>query len=191
MGLKLLEVIAAAAVLVPVFLILGKLRFHSREKTVLYLAAAIYFAAVYNLVGLPTVQFLRFDVNLNLIPFRGMIADMKNCILNVLLFVPLGFLLPLLWERFERVTATLRFGLLMTVSVELLQMLTLRATDINDVITNFAGTLVGYGLFRLGEGKLWHRQKGSGGDLWLILGIVAATMFFVQPCIFSFLYAFV
>ena len=59
-------------------------------------------SAVFVLVGIPNVTYFRPEVNLNLTPFKGMMQDLKHGILNVILFVPLGFLLPVLWQNFRR-----------------------------------------------------------------------------------------
>ena len=182
----LIELVSSAVLLIPVFFLLDKLRFHNRRKRLWYTMFALYLAAVYHLVGLPTVQFLTFDVNLNLIPFAGMAEDWKNTLLNVVLFVPLGLLLPLLWKKYHRVRSTLLFGLGMTTTIELLQLLTYRATDINDIIANLAGTFLGYAIFSLfGDGAPGGKRSK---DLPIIFLAVAIVMFLLQPLVTSFIY---
>ncbi len=187
----LTETLAAAVILIPIFLLLWKIRFRSFSKTLWYTLFALYLSAVYFSVGLPTIQFCRFDVNLNLIPFTGIVADLKNAVLNVALFVPLGFLLPLLWKRYTALKHTFRFGFFMSLSIELLQLLTFRATDINDLLTNLLGTVIGYALFAGFEKcvpsiKQLRRRKNDVGFLILIVVIV---MFFVQPFIVNIYYS--
>lgn len=186
----LIEALSALLVLIPLFLILNRVRFHSGKRTVLYFLFASYLAAVYHLTGLPTVLFLTFDVNLNLVPTALFTKELVLSLLNVAMFVPLGFFLPLLWKKYRRLKNTLLFGVGATVFIELAQLFTYRATDINDVITNTAGALLGYLLFRLA-----HKLRPVGiapakerGDLLLILAVTAAGMFFVQPLIAMFLY---
>lgn len=179
----LLETFAFAVIFAPFFFLLWKMKFYSFRKTALCFIFSIYLSAIYILVGMPTVQFIRFDVNLNLIPFAGMIADLKNSMLNILLFVPLGFLLPLLWKKYRQMKNTLCFGLGTTVAIELLQLLTFRATDINDVITNFLGTVIGYLIFKA-IGKTFKPCEKDSDVYWLVF-IVAAIMFFIQPLVES------
>ena len=186
----LIEALSALLVLTPLFLILNRVRFHSGKRTVLYFLFASYLAAVYHLTGLPTVLFLTFDVNLNLVPTALFTKELVLSLLNIAMFVPLGFFLPLLWKKYRRLKHTLQFGVGATVFIELAQLFTYRATDINDVITNTAGALLGYLLFRLA-----HKLRPVGiapakerGDLLLILAVTAAGMFFVQPLIATFLY---
>lgn len=186
----LTETLAAAVVLLPIFLLLWKIRFHSFTKTLWYLVFALYLSAVYYLVGMPTILFLRFDVNLNLIPFSGLVADLQNAVKNVALFVPLGFLLPLLWKQYASAKQTIRFGFAMSLAIELLQLLTLRATDINDVLTNTLGTVIGYVLFYAaakalpGIRQLLRRKN----EVFFLLLIVVLVMFFVQPMLVNFYY---
>ena len=187
----LIEMFSALAVLIPVFMLLGKFKFHDFPKITLYFVFAVYLAAAYHLVGLPTSQFFTFDVNLNLIPFAGMIDDFKNTCLNVLLFVPLGFFLPMLWTKYRRMGNTLLFGLCMTIGIELLQLLTLRATDINDVITNFLGTWLGYCLFVLVKKyipKTVQTDNQTRNLAWIFAAVIV-VMFFVQPWITSLIYS--
>jgi len=69
---------------------------------------------------------------------------------NVALFVPLGFLLPLLWKKQEKLWAMLVTCVGISVFIELVQLLIpQRATDIDDVIMNTLGALLGFALYLL------------------------------------------
>ena len=179
--LTAVDVVPAAVVLVPMFAVLYYTVYgRDLRKCLLYCVFCLYMAAVFVLVGIPNVTYFRPEVNLNLIPFAGMMADLKNCILNVALFVPLGFFLPVLWHRFRRLMhcAALGFGLSLT--IELLQMLTFRATDVNDLITNVCGTLLGFLVAKPLIRKIPAAGKGSR-DVYLLIGISFGVMFFVHP----------
>ena len=186
----LIEAIAALLFLVPAFLILNRMRFHSGKRALLYFLFASYLAAVYHLTGLPTVLFITFDIHVNLIPRDIFGIELVLSLLNMSMFVPLGFFLPLLWEKYRRLKHALLFGLGATMFIELAQLFTYRATDINDVITNTAGALLGYLLFRLFKkplSKVVNPEKKTA-DLWCTLAVTAAGMFFMQPLIATFLY---
>ncbi len=86
--------------------------------------------------------------------FVGMLKSPVESALNVVLFMPLGFLLPLLDERFERLGRAVLVGFLLSLSVELVQMFGCGSTDINDLVTNTLGTCLGYGLFLLARRAL-------------------------------------
>ena len=70
--------------------------------------------------------------------------------MNIVLFMPLGFFCPLISKRYRRVKNTVFTGFGLSLTIELAQLFTMyRATDIDDLITNTAGTLLGYACFRL------------------------------------------
>ena len=132
--LAAIDMLPGAALLIPIYFILNQIYFRNSRKSILYFLFSCYLSVVYVLVGLPNVTYIRPELNLNLIPFAGMLADLKNSILNVLLFIPLGIMLPLLWNKFKTLKCTLLFGFGMSLTIELLQILTFRATDVNDLI---------------------------------------------------------
>lgn len=103
--------------------------------------------------------------NLNLVPFRTLklfsrlLTDHRphlvraafiNLFGNIVMFIPLGFFLPLLWEKFRRLWKTLLCTALTISAVELVQLLTLVGScDIDDLILNLLGAAMGYGVYKL------------------------------------------
>ena len=79
---------------------------------------------------------------------------------------------------------TLFFGFGMSLTIELLQILVGRATDINDLMTNTLGTLIGWIIGRILSCFL-HIPGNSGRkrDVYQIIGIAFSVMFFLQPVI--------
>lgn len=108
------------------------------------------------IVGIPTLkEYLRlsrlgesfFNPNINLIPFSDGFS--LGFILNIFLFIPLGFLCPLISKNYQHIKNTFFIGLGLSLSIEIVQLFTLyRATDIDDLLTNIAGTLIGYLCFK-------------------------------------------
>lgn len=180
---KAIEISLSALLLVPVFAVLNKVRFQNMRDTICYYVFAVYLSAVYLFVGLPTLQFMRFEVSLTLVPFLPMLSDVRNTLLNILLFMPLGILLPLLWARYPGLKETVLFGLVMSASIELLQILTYRATDINDIIANTLGTALGYLAFRIMARLIPSARKlaKSKSESSVIFLSVFTVMFFIQP----------
>ena len=188
--LMLPEIAAGVLLLIPLLLVYQKLFFHSWRRTALYLVLGSYLIAVLCFVGFPNIRFLSFDVNLNLIPFVGMADSIQNTLLNVLLFIPLGFFLPLLWKRYRKLPNTLVFAFFATLFIELSQLFTYRATDVDDLITNVLGTLCGF-LLANGFTKGYTAHIGSGNpekELALLCGSVVFVMFFLQPFLSPLLY---
>ena len=181
--LAAVDMLPGALLLVPIYCILNRMYFHNARKSTFYCLFSCYIAAVYVLAGLPNVTYIRPELNLNLVPFVGMIEDWKNSILNILLFVPLGIFLPLLWRRFRSATSTVLFGFGMSLAIELLQILTFRATDVNDLITNTLGTLLGFCFARLFPKKYYPTNIGKNRDILIVLSTVLLLMFFVYPFI--------
>ena len=71
----------------------------------------------------------------------------------------------------------------MSLTVELLQILTFRATDINDLIVNTVGAVLGYFVFRTTSCIFPSVTKFAGrkNDLVVVMVSVFAVMFLVQP----------
>jgi glycopeptide antibiotics resistance protein len=77
---------------------------------------------------------------------------MRNARGNVALFIPLGFLIPLVWPR-RRFWSGLQIALAVSISIEVLQYLSRpwsnRLADVNDVILNVAGAAIGLAVVSL------------------------------------------
>ena len=65
---------------------------------------------------------------------------------NVVMFVPLGWFLPAIWEKFRGIFKTLLLSAVLIAAVEICQYVTaLGSCDVDDWILNLTGVLVGYG----------------------------------------------
>lgn len=183
--LAAMDLLPAAIVLIPAYCILNRVYFHNVRKSILYYLFSCYLSVVYVLVGLPSVTYIRAELNLNLLPLIGMVTDFKNSLLNILLFIPLGTALPLLWHQFRVRKSTVLFGFCTSAAIELLQILTYRTTDVNDLITNTFGTLLGFHcadvLLRKIPTAKHLAKRTESKELILILAIVFLIMFFIYP----------
>lgn len=180
------ELLAAALVLLPVFLLLLGMYFRSLKRTVHCAAFTLYLCGVYILVGLPTVMlipYLRFDPNINWIPFSDWEEGKVMFCLNIALFVPLGVFLPLLWRKFWAFLPTVCTGFGLSLLIELVQLFCGRATDVDDLIANTAGTIIGYVIAQilLSIGDPLKKSSRATGEVYLFAGLAAITMFLAQP----------
>ena len=67
---------------------------------------------------------------------------------NVIGFIPFGFFLPVMSRKFRKASCAAAFGFLFSAAVECIQLVTRAGCcDVDDVILNTAGALLGYGLF--------------------------------------------
>ena len=73
-----------------------------------------------------------------------------NLVGNVAMFIPFGAFLPALWWKMRRAWKSLSVAVLIIALVEALQLITLRGKcDVDDLLLNFVGVSLGYGLWRL------------------------------------------
>ena len=147
--------------------------------SILMVAFTLYLIGVYHFTGAGTLfDGLRYRLEIhpdqiNYRPFCD--VDLVELVLNGLLFVPLGFLVPVLWEKLRKLPVVLVVGASFSLLIEASQLLNNRRTDINDLILNTAGTLVGYGFYvlldRCTKSKI--RLKGVPASLFVVC--IAAT----------------
>ncbi|MEG0254582.1 VanZ family protein [Vagococcus sp.] len=110
------------------------------------LKEVIGFPSISNWIRVLNVQGDIFDPNLSLIPFgNGML---RSDYLNIIMFMPLGVILPLMWKKYHRFKYTFQFAFFLSLFIEISQLFTrFRATDINDLITNTLGACAGWLLY--------------------------------------------
>ena len=99
---------------------------------------------------------IRGGWGINLIPGRTILAYWRHTSLsqqlvnlagNILIFVPLGFLPPLLWKKLARWWKTLPLCAGASLWIECAQLFLNRSVDVDDLILNTLGGLLGYLLF--------------------------------------------
>ena len=101
--------------------------------------------------------------NFNLIPFAEIAAYMvrggENAVINlggnILMFVPLGFFVPMRWENLRPFGKAMASCAAMILAVELVQLFSLLGRgDIDDLILNMLGAALGWVLCRM-----WLKRK--------------------------------
>lgn len=68
---------------------------------------------------------------------------------NIGMFLPIGFCVPLLWEKRETFRWALLCGFSVSFLIELLQLFSFRTTDVDDLILNTLGACLGWLAFAL------------------------------------------
>lgn len=74
---------------------------------------------------------------------------------NVLLLMPLGFLAPIIWDKYNKLKNTMILGLVISFSIEILQLIESlmsgwgRITDIDDIICNVFGAIIGFYIYKM------------------------------------------
>ena len=85
-------------------------------------------------------------------------------VLNIIMFLPLGLLIPCIWKQCRNITNVTVTGFLLSLTIEISQIFNARATDIDDLLANTIGACAGYliwrGIYVLVCGK--QKEKGDG-----------------------------
>lgn len=184
--------LCALAVLLILRLIFGK-RLTGSGRFFL-VAYALYLSVLYSVVGMPGLPYLYWGPNVNLIPFSDF-QDSRFLWLsgmNVLLTVPLGFLLPMIWQRYRNFGDTFLAGFGTSLSIEVLQLFSGRSTDIDDLIFNTLGACLGFLIAMLLFGKRFPiGVRSEKRDLLALLtvdGLVFFFHFFLRFSVIGLLY---
>ena len=95
-----------------------------------------------------------FNCRINLIPFVYLLDyDVRahmiyNVFGNIMMFVPTGIVLPVLYKRLDNFFKVAGTGLLISLAIEILQLpFADRTSDVDDLILNTLGVVIGYVLF--------------------------------------------
>ncbi len=105
--------------------------------------------------------------NINLTPFstisryihaikngRITVIALINLLGNVVMFIPMGILLPTLWKRLRSFPLFMLCSVFTIMLIEITQLMTLRGScDVDDLILNILGCISGFILCRLFRGS--------------------------------------
>lgn len=147
-----------------------KSRFAPRRRggfVVLSLLFGLYLTGVFYVTGVGTLYdalrtpFSNLLGRVNFIPFSREI-DPTGYILNVIMLVPLGFLLPMMAPDPRNLPKVLGAGLGLSLLIEASQLLCSRGTDVDDLIMNTLGAGCGYALFWLWDKVTRGKLRVSG-----------------------------
>lgn len=69
--------------------------------------------------------------------------------LNIVMFIPFGFLLPYLWENTNNLMSVTIYSFFFSLVIELSQLLNVRATDVDDLLMNTLGGIIGFIIFKM------------------------------------------
>jgi len=134
-----------------------KVRFAFKLLFVFYLAALAYVCLFSEQLGRQiTVEEYRY----NLIPFReisrfytykeivGFSSFMLNLFGNILVFIPFGFIIPVIRVKKRKLSDVIISTFLLSLTIETIQLfLRVGAFDVDDLILNTLGGVIGYILF--------------------------------------------
>lgn len=153
--IRILQIVFAAYLLGLIYVTLGNRFYYLLSRVHDLGQGATYGELVQrNLQWVPGYVFSVFHLSpVKSSAFWVLLKDLGG---NIALFVPLGLLLPLIWTQKQvRLRTVLLTALSATLGIELIQLFGLMGSgDIDDVLSNCFGALVGFGLFKLLEKTL-------------------------------------
>lgn len=123
-------------------------------KTIIYiyLVFVFYFTIMPLFIPIPLMNLDISYFNINLMPFRDFILGyggaLKQLLLNILMLIPFGFLVPMI--RKTNLFAITIYSFFFSLSIETIQLLSprkLNSFDVTDLIANTVGGLIGYFIF--------------------------------------------
>ena len=134
------------------WVMLGQLEWKQR------LAASLLVAYVFLVMAVTVLARRPFNEFRILPPFWSYIEILRGhpksysyateIVLNILMLVPVGFLLPVLVKKY-----VILYGFLCSLCIEVFQLVTKRGYfEVNDLLHNTLGVVIGFGMYKLAEG---------------------------------------
>lgn len=139
-----------------------------------------YLFAVVNITFIDKIQGFSFGSSVNLQPFRSIETLIENMIYsseylnwyqnlgieidfiigNTLLFLPFGFLIPAVFKKIDKYYKIFGVSLATVLLVEIMQVvLNVGSFDMDDVIYNVLGSILGYGIYLIYLSIFIKREK--------------------------------
>ena len=106
---------------------------------------------------------------------------LRNLILNIMLFIPLGFLIPMYSDKLKKMYIVVPIGLLATLTIEFTQHFNDYGTfEIDDALNNTIGTLLGYCIFmifyKIKEKENWKKIIGYTIPIIVTVGVFVGML---------------
>ncbi|MDE6314323.1 MAG: VanZ family protein [Lachnospiraceae bacterium] len=155
----------------PAYFILRKKIPFSRQAAYLLFTACII--TILSATVFDSIIFSLMDRNgiltdrhsLNLIPFQcfmeiwlmGQQKQFTQTLANILMFVPLGFIFPIAFTKAQKLWKSTLCMALFSFLIEFIQYFIGRSADIDDLMLNTFGGMLGYGVF-YAFFKLFHKE---------------------------------
>ena len=188
-----IPVIAALALYFIILLLMRK-----RQKMGHIVLSCVFFFFFTGILTMTGIWYMSaFDPRIVYVPFVDMIRGPVDTVLNIILFIPLGIFLPLLYKKYDKIGKIVLIGFLISASIEIVQMFGCGATDINDLITNTVGACLGFCIYKVLNKIIpesWYEKFQVDGSqciyelvfFWICTLLIMIT---IQPQIYHALFA--
>ena len=167
------EIIVLSIMVSPMFIVAIRKKYRggrllsvvALEIYIVFISKYFFFPIIYDkgifLGSCHAIQLIPFLPFLNQIRSAGWKPFLFQAAGNLFSFVPITFLLAISFPRYQKIRCCIFSSLLISIAIELIQLginlitgIQNRIIDINDVILNMSGGIVGFFVF-----KLWHRLE--------------------------------
>lgn len=167
--------------------------YRNRADFILYKELLMFFFIIYIMCLYYAVTFQDIEVSWstwNLIPLKEMFRYsfgsrlfIKNVLGNIILFMPFGFFISYLL-RLDKKGIVIFLTLITSTTIEITQLLIGRVFDIDDIILNVVGGLLGFYLFKiiytLKEQLPTVMKKNYVYNILMIFGILLISMVIIK-----------
>ncbi len=161
-----------------------------------YQIIVLLLIGIYTITGIPGINTLVLHdfKQMNLILYLENIFSFE-CVMNMIMFIPLGMIIPLLWRNAQKLYITIMNGLCFSLFIELSQLFSYRASDINDILTNTIGTILGYMIYRIFLSKIHvfeldDKNKSSQLHSFFQITMITFVYFIIGSPILSLIHGF-
>lgn len=194
--IRFLDLFGGAIVSLPIVMIFAFIfdKERTQRKWLWLILYVLYLNAMLIITGVPDFSYITWRPAINVIPFHDFsIYNIVGMILNIVMFVPFGFFLPVYFVRYQKWYHTLAAGFFMSLLIEVIQMFTFRASDIDDLLMNTLGTAIGFALSRM---FLRHSKKPDKDNkdwikLVVINSMVLLVIIFIRYPMMEYIYSFI
>ena len=145
---------------IPIYLLIRFIYLKSKYKKLNWHHEVVLFLFVIFVVGLasqtiipnslivPAARIYGKEIKYNEVFVNGYINYfLINFLGNIILFMPFGFIIPLLWKASDKKVIVV--GFCSSLFIEICQLFLTRGTDVDDLILNTLGVIIGYTIYRI------------------------------------------
>ena len=116
------------------------------------------------LEGLGTANFVPFRTIKMYIDYAYKLNSVENLAGNLFVFVPLGFMLPLISEDMQKFSEVFINAFTFVLGIEVFQLFSaFGAFDVDDILLNCLGAIIGYGCYKIII-VICEKRKNHGED---------------------------
>lgn len=122
-----------------------------KRKMIIIFIAISYTIIIFDITLLNRGAYRDNNINFNLFTSYKMVLNtfdksvLRHIILNILMTIPLGILLPFIHNKFHKIRWTMTVGIIFVLAIELIQLTTNSGIfDVDDILNNSIGVLIGY-----------------------------------------------